>query len=405
MSDKQGYYSLILVIYFFTFQFALMQISPIFDYWDELYAVCAIPLFFMDIRSYRTGNRLYRRLILLLTLYILIGLFCNVLYGFQVINGILRDLLLQLKFYLGIATTFYLFRNTSLDTYGVFVKKHVRIIMMVLFVLTITNYVLHFFPINEKRFGISSQQLFFGHPTGLASVSFFLILMLTMFYTKNIYDEYYIAVGTVLVLATLRFKAIAAVLLFCYVFIVVEVLGKRISGWKILPIIPFATLIGWDQFYSYFFSERTMQSARGAEFHTGFKILRDFFPIGTGLGTFASDPSAKYYSPIYILYDINKVWGLEENNPFLVSDTFWPMIMGQTGAIGLILYLMIVICLIKMIKPAYNMDKGFYLAGLGAIIYLLVSSTSEAAFVNPLSLPLALVIGLVLCQIYQEGKP
>ncbi len=404
MYGRQSYYSFIIILYLYVFQFALMHISPVFNYWDELYAIFMIPLFIINLRTYRSGDSVYtRRLIILLILYISVGLLANVLFCYQVIGGVMTDVLLQLKFYFGIATTFYLFRYTNLHKYGIYIKRHVKLILVMLLFLVLLNKIMNCFPVADERYGINSEQLFFGHPTGLASVCYFLIILLVMFY-DNTNDAFYLAIGVFSVLSTLRFKAIAASLLLCYMFFVIIVFGKKLDGWKLIPIIPFAVLVGWDEFYFYFFSSKSMETARGAMSSVGLRIARDYFPIGTGLGTFASDPSGKYYSPIYPMYGIEKVWGLGGDNPFLVSDTFWPMIIGQTGIIGLVLYLLIIVCLVKMIKPVYEIDRGCYLAGIGAIVYLLVSSIAESAFVNPLALPLSLIIGLVLCRIYQGGK-
>ncbi len=404
MYGKQGYYSFLIIFYMFVFQFALMQVNPVFNYWDELYAVCVVPLFFVNLGINRTGNTIYRKLIILLVVYLLTGLLANYLYKYQVIAGVLTDVLLQLKFYFGIAVTFYLFRKAGLDKYGVYIKWHARFVTVILMILVIINKIWHIFPDSEVRYGINSELLFFGHPTGLASVAYFLIVLMLIFYKKKSYDEFYIAIGIILVMSSLRSKAIATVLLLVYLYFTIVVFNKKLSGWKIVPIIPFTLLVGWDQFYEYFIGERTMESARGALFHAGIEIARDYFPIGTGLGTFASDPSGKYYSPLYVKYGIECVWGLKKDDPFLVTDTFWPMITGQTGFLGLLFYILIIICLFKMIKPVYDIDKGYYLAGIGALVYLLISSIAESAFVNPLALPLSLIIGLILCRIHQSGK-
>ena len=51
-----------------------------------------------------------------------------------------------------------------------------------------------------------------------------------------------------------------------------------------------------------------------------------------------------------------------------------------------------------------RIDKRIYIAGVGAFAYLLVSSTAESAFVNPLSLPLSFVIGIVYIEVERHNK-
>ena len=80
------------------------------------------------------------------------------------------------------------------------------------------------------------------------------------------------------------------------------------------------------------------------------------------------------------------------------------MVIAQNGLIGFILYIFIIICLFKIIFQCSKIDKRLYLAGMGALIYLLVSSIAESAFVNPLALPLAFVIGLCICTYKQKER-
>ena len=404
MKRTLSYFLLIMILYLFVFQFGLMQLSSVFNYWDELYAVLAIPLFFV-----KNGNKSIRKInikkiVILLILYIAVGVTLNIIFRLQVATAVLTDILFQLKFFLGIATTYFLFRRGNVFRFKKQIKWHAQILLAVLFLLVVTNKVFNYFPNADSRFGLSSEVLFFGHPTGLASVSFFLILMIMLFYKDTKTDRFFVVIGVLTVLSTLRFKAIAAIMLFCYMYYIMVVRKKRLTARILLPFLPAAVAVGGDEFFSYFMSDNAMDYARGALLYTSLKIMIDYFPFGTGLGTFASDPSGIYYSPVYTMYGIQNVWGLGEDWSALVSDTFWPMIIGQTGFIGFVLYILIIIQLFKLISPAKRFHNGIYVAAIGALVYLLISSVAESAFVNPLALPLSFIIGLVLCWIKAERE-
>jgi hypothetical protein len=64
-------------------------------------------------------------------------------------------------------------------------------------------------------------------------------------------------------------------------------------------------------------------------------IARDFFPLGAGLGRFGSYMSEVNYSPLYDRYGLVRVYGLGPQNPLAITDTFWPMVLGELGPIGL----------------------------------------------------------------------
>ena len=137
------------------------------------------------------------------------------------------------------------------------------------------------------------------------------------------------------------------------------------------------------------------QTARGALFRTSFEIANDYFPIGTGFGTFASNFSGENYSPLYEKYGINDIWGLSAEDPAFISDSFWPMIIGQFGYIGAILYMICVILIYEDIQRKYNKEKkGVYTAKMLCLLYLVISSIAESAFVNPLAIPLAMILSI-----------
>ncbi len=101
------------------------------------------------------------------------------------------------------------------------------------------------------------------------------------------------------------------------------------------------------------------------------------------------------YSPIYSHYGISKVWGIVKGQTSFVTDIFWPMIIGQFGVIGLTVYVLIIYIMFRKIQDSFSIkNKNFYIAKIICFVYLIISSTSESAFVNSIAIPLALIIGI-----------
>ena len=386
------YCFIVFLIYGLVFEFALMSIHPMFKYIDELYAILFVPL---GIKYFFSLDQIInKKIFLLILLFVLLGVSTNIVYGYQNIQAVMKDIFLNIKFFMGIVTIQLLTKKFDVQNYRKRFIFHIKAIIIILFVLMLVDQITPIFPCNEIRYGLRSEQLFFGHPTGLASVSFVLILLLLLFSENITSNKIYLICGCILVVSTLRVKAIATILLFLIFYFYMLVFNKKPSLILLVLFSPIIILIGWEQIYGYFFSDVAMDSARGALTYKSIEIAQDFFPLGTGFGTYASAPSAESYSPIYHLYGLSNVWGLSESNPMFVSDVFWPMIISQNGFLGLLIYLCIIVFYITRIQNLYKSDKKGYLLCMGAFIYLLISSTSESAFVNPLSLPLALVIGL-----------
>jgi hypothetical protein len=91
----------------------------------------------------------------------------------------------------------------------------------------------------------------------------------------------------------------------------------------------------------------------GAERHvrTGmyiasYKIASDYFPFGSGMGTFGSLASITHgYSDVYFKYGISKIGYNSpqhvKNGYHTLLDTYWPHILGELGFIGTALFLFI----------------------------------------------------------------
>ena len=75
--------------------------------------------------------------------------------------------------------------------------------------------------------------------------------------------------------------------------------------------------------------------ARPATYTTATTIIfKDYIPFGSGLGTFATNAAAQYYSPLYYKYGLNDIWGLYPDNPMFLADAFFPT-LAEFGMVGL----------------------------------------------------------------------
>lgn len=134
-----------------------------------------------------------------------------------------------------------------------------------------------------------------------------------------------------------------------------------------------------EHYDNYFNSDADGNIARVVLVYTSIQILINNFPFGVGFGMFASPTSQQIESPIYQHYNIDNVYGLnyDADGGCFMSDTFWPMIFGETGVLGTIIY---VIILYKVFGPfivgflnntsdkRYIMPAFIFLVFLGASI-------------------------------------
>jgi hypothetical protein len=83
---------------------------------------------------------------------------------------------------------------------------------------------------------------------------------------------------------------------------------------------------------------------RIAMYIASFNINKDFFPIGSGLGTFGSLASiTSGYSKVYYDYGVSDIGrnSAEDvlNGHHTLLDTYWPHIIGELGLLGTIFFL------------------------------------------------------------------
>ncbi len=138
-----------------------------------------------------------------------------------------------------------------------------------------------------------------------------------------------------------------------------------------------------------------LASVRVALHVVGIRILGDYFPLGSGFGTFGSYLSGEYYSNIYALYGIDRVWGMSKDFYSFISDVFWPYIYGQFGLFGLLIYGKVILDIFFRQFRSGITDSS-RIAMVTVWIYALIASTSEAYFTNGTGVQMALILGLFI---------
>lgn len=185
--------------------------------------------------------------------------------------------------------------------------------------------------------------------------------------------------------------------LICFIYLGFFLKGKFTLSIKyiivILIIIIFSIYVNWTKFSLYFLSGEEDGIARTTFYYTAVKILADYFPLGSGFGTFGSEAAARYYSPLYYEYGVDSVYGMSpldygESSNFLV-DTFYP-ILAEFGIIGIFLY---VVFWIKRWKEANTLYNHNYRIFIFVLFFMLIQNIADATFISPISVPIMMMLG------------
>lgn len=398
---SKEYILFLLLFYTFLFNEQLTTIIPVFKYEDELIAVAAIPLFVLQLLTRakdhgKTGAAPY------VVGFVLCALAGSLLYHYQSFwTAALPDLLLCVKFWLGMYVARKLFQNFDIYRFSHQILFHVKLVTWIYFLLSAINMIYEIFPYFGYRYGLGANSLFYVHPMTLAACCAFLlsILMALKQHTKHCF--FYVGLLVFVLCTTLRVKALASAVVFLAVYFMASARKKKFSVKSLLAIIPVLLLVGWSQL-EYYYIELGDESARSQLLVNAFAVANDHFPFGAGFATYGSHYSAISYSPLYYEYQLNTIFGLQEGGEF-ICDSFWPMLIGQSGYIGAVFYILALVSLIKKITKMKQVNVNLFAAALAIVSYLLVESFASTAFVHPIAMPMAIWLGILMAR--STSKP
>lgn len=169
-------------------------------------------------------------------------------------------------------------------------------------------------------------------------------------------------------------------------------LKGRIKLGSAKTIIQFAAIAAvvlfftWHKFNAYYVEGMTTNSAgydrmaRPESYKTAMTIIfNDYIPFGSGLGTFATNAAAEYYSPLYYKYNLNTIWGLDPSNPMFVADAYYPT-LAEFGILGLIFFFLF---WKRRLKTVLKLpDDRYYKVGLMCILALALESTADTSYLS-----------------------
>lgn len=228
----------------------------------------------------------------------------------------------------------------------------------------------------NERYGIKSYNFIFPMSFQFLAVALVAIAMLSI--SKNYRDNKisYAAICTGLILATK-----SSPLLFSVIFLFFLNYFQKRRELRMRTVIFIAVVVlvlGTFQIKTYLLN---INAPRYLFFYYGGKTANTYFPLGSGFATFGSDQAARNYSRLYYQYGFNNLFGMNPKDGSFLSDTFWPMAIGQFGWIGSILYVLIYVRIFLSFKrmKLNSEQKAFLYAGYVQYIIHAVGSAILSA--------------------------
>lgn len=201
-------------------------------------------------------------------------------------------------------------------------------------------------------------------------------------------------------LFSIRAKFFTIYILFIFIAFLVNRRVKFNIKWIAVGILLLAIVIfvSREKILSYFVFGIEDGQARSFQYYYAFEVLIKYIPFGSGLGTYATEGAAKYYSPLYSMLGIDNVWGLREvdynTNADFLKDTFYP-VLAQFGIIGVFLFFLF---WYRRWKEGKTLSKQKYKLFLFLFFVEIVQNIADNSFTGPFGVPLMILFGLILSE-------
>lgn len=376
--------ALCLITTVFLFQTLLENYFNKASYIDEAVAALFLGYFVLDLLM----SAEIRMEDLLLCCYAAVvaaaGLYGNFRFGIQGAKAaIIIDLVSHFKFvfvFLGVSA----FCRVNRVDYHSVIRLPVllaKVYLTILFGFGVLNLVADIGMHAEIRYGLRVYSFIFGTPGIVANTVLFIISLLLMecALKPGKGNRIWLAMAEMLLILVIKSRSLILAMVFAALYVSLIIEKKHSLLYRGALILAAAGVIGYPQFEKYFVNGVAVNAGHAPRLlflEGGIQLFKEYFPFGTGFGTFGSSSAAKYYSQLYYNLGFDELEGMSPSDPKCLNDTFWPMILAQLGLFGAIAYALLLFgTLLRICRRAKESGNLYIrLAALFYAVNVLVSS-------------------------------
>lgn len=162
--------------------------------------------------------------------------------------------------------------------------------------------------------------------------------------------------------------------------------------WTISLLMAVVLFVTWERFDAYYVSGWDRKMARPETYKTAWLILWDYFPFGSGMGSFACNGAWKYYSPLYPEYGLDHIWGLDRGGGF-ICDAYYPT-LAQFGVVGVFFFL--VFWRRRLIAFSQIESIKYYKVAMMSFFCLAMEQTADSSLLSGKGMGYCMLIALCL---------
>lgn len=362
----------------------LKLINPMFSYIDEIIMLTIFICYILRFIIKKQISRSELKIILLYFIFVIVAVYGNVKSKYLIsINSIFLDIFSFSKFFLTLICSISFCKtmknNKKIMKILAFI---VQINLIVSFPLAILNQFVDLGMRDGIRYGIFCFKYIYDTAAIFSWYCLMYLIVLSIDLLNGIDNrkKFFIILNMIVWLFTARSRAFAFIATYLIIMFLVYFFNKKKLKIKLklkyfIILGCFGVIIAWKQIVFYFTSSR---EARYILMHVGLNLCSNFMPFGAGFGTFGTYAAQKYYSPVYNDMGLNSIYGFTADNPLYLTDNFWPAILGETGMIGCIIFIILLFYSFRYLykKLAFNnLSKGIVIFFIATVLMSSVATT------------------------------
>lgn len=352
-----------------------LKIGSFFGYVDEVFVLfCALYAIF----NFREFGRGVRICFFLLAIAEFLGLVSN--FRSDLVHNYFA-ILIDAFWLLKIPASFFVMEKIASKYRNEWPVKKLRLVAAIIIVSAFVCGVITLFfntgMSDGTRYGIPSYHFLFGN-SGQCGVWIAVSLLWYLNTGKNILVEVFALVTILFTTKGIPFMALGV---YCILIIMYKCKSSgKIRLRHIALIAPILFLMATFQINSYL---EDIDHPRMVLMSYGVKTANDYAPLGAGFATYGSEMARRYYSPLYVKYGFNHLWGLQDagNNLRLQSlsclnDIYYFGIIAELGWLGFAFFaaplfwilraINQVDCPVKVKSMCFGVVASLFIAGLGS---------------------------------------
>lgn len=162
----------------------------------------------------------------------------------------------------------------------------------------------------------------------------------------------------------------------------------------VVLLVTVILMVTWTKFDAYYVSGLSNDElARPMTYKTSLRILWDYLPFGSGMGSFACNGAWKFFSPLYYKYNLTGIWGLSPEMGYFICDAYYPT-LAQFGIVGVFFF-----CWFwKRRLAAFDIiaDMRYYRVAMITFCCLAIEQTADSSWLSGKGMGYCMLIALCL---------